>query len=424
MIHDLFGYTIQADKPEFLIPFTVRTIDGNIECTYQLGNSSKLLYRFGQREPMEYLHFWEEILRPLLDCDDWFMNPFSFLLDMNYLYTDMSVSQVYYIYIPSKEPCADYDTLQALIREMAQKNPVSNDKILNKILIAIMQGVTPKDLLELMKTEVSRSAELIVPQPVAKEEKKRKNSPNAVKQPPVVKEKAEERQAEPIVKENPVPVVDPVSGVGDIIIDFSGSEKKSTKSKGGLFGGGKKEKKEKPKKEKKPLFGKKKQADIMIGSIDAPEYKPPVSTAPIQEEPQNAYSPAPIIEEDSGVTQIDDVIETATGLRYSGHDSSMPSFIPVNITPGSVFTIGRFDVTYGKKQSDFEFPKSTKAVSRHHAAIERTVTGQYLLADDSSSAGTFVNGAKLMANVPCELHLGDRIQFGNGGADYIWEETN
>lgn len=90
------------------------------------------------------------------------------------------------------------------------------------------------------------------------------------------------------------------------------------------------------------------------------------------------------------------------------------------IGPGDVFTIGRFDVSVGRKQSNFEFDPKTKAVSRRHAAIERDGEGGYVIVDLSSRAGTFVNGERLVANVPKKLENGDKVSFGTGGADYIW----
>ena len=107
-------------------------------------------------------------------------------------------------------------------------------------------------------------------------------------------------------------------------------------------------------------------------------------------------------------------------LRLIG-DPSLPREIPVEIEVGRPFTIGRFDVSVGRPQSDFEFDKRTRAVSRHHAAIERGPEG-YTVQDLSSSAGTFVDGEKLIPNVPKPLRQGSRIAFGTGGAEYIWEE--
>ena len=108
-------------------------------------------------------------------------------------------------------------------------------------------------------------------------------------------------------------------------------------------------------------------------------------------------------------------------LRLVG-DPALPREIPVGLQPGQAFTIGRFDVSVGHQQSDYEFDKQTKAVSRHHAAIEREQDGCYTLVDLDSKAGTFLNGERLTPNVPVPLTRGSRVSFGTGGADYIWEE--
>ena len=80
------------------------------------------------------------------------------------------------------------------------------------------------------------------------------------------------------------------------------------------------------------------------------------------------------------------------------------------------------DSTVYEYTPDFEFDKKTKAVSRRHAVIERQADGSYALVDLSSSAGTFVDGQRLTANVPQVLHRGARVAFGTAGADYVWEE--
>ena len=63
-------YTIEADCPNFLVPFRHRSIDGQIECVYQLGDRSRLHYRFGKRNPKDYVELWSSILQPILDCGD------------------------------------------------------------------------------------------------------------------------------------------------------------------------------------------------------------------------------------------------------------------------------------------------------------------------------------------------------------------
>ena len=99
-----------------------------------------------------------------------------------------------------------------------------------------------------------------------------------------------------------------------------------------------------------------------------------------------------------------------------------PNEIGVNIPYGARFTIGRFDTFIGTKQSDFEFEPKTKAVSRRHAVIERkTDNGCYYITDLNSSAGTFVNGNKLIPDKPFKLENGFNVSFGHLGADYVWE---
>jgi DNA-binding CsgD family transcriptional regulator len=97
--------------------------------------------------------------------------------------------------------------------------------------------------------------------------------------------------------------------------------------------------------------------------------------------------------------------------------TGLPNMIPLYFHDRS-FSIGRFDVSVGQKQCDFELEKSTKAVSRRHASIERTTKG-YFIVDLNSRAGTFVNGDKISGSYM--LHNGDRVSFGTAGADYIFE---
>lgn len=123
---------------------------------------------------------------------------------------------------------------------------------------------------------------------------------------------------------------------------------------------------------------------------------------------------------DYDVTQLEMNESKGTHFRYVGNGGH-PNAIDVNIGVNEVFTIGRFDVSVGNKQCDFEFDKKTKAVTRRHAALECGENG-YSITDLSSSAGTFINGQKLPPNAPFKLESGSRVSFGHSGADYVWEE--
>jgi len=123
---------------------------------------------------------------------------------------------------------------------------------------------------------------------------------------------------------------------------------------------------------------------------------------------------------DPSMTDLGDVLEIGSKLHRSSHLYNLPEtiFLPLQSQP---FIIGRFDISIGRKQGDFEFEKNTKAVSRRHAAIERTVRGT-IVTDLISRAGTFINGQRISPGEPYLLKDGDHLSFGNAGADYIFEE--
>lgn len=391
-------YTIQADQPVFLVPFRYRCVDGEAECTYQLGNQSKLLYRCSSKAPGELTRFWELILQPLLDCSDWFLKPFSFVMDPQYLFLNKEGTSVSYLYVPSRENCSDYEMLRSMTVELAKKNPSTDTQLEVKILRTIMQDFQPKTFLEMLReTQPAVAAQALIPQ------RQQVQPPVEIKQsPPIIEDSQKEKissQSESL----------PEAMDGEIKIDLSGN-KKEKKSLFGLKEG--KKKKEKVKKEG-GLFGRKKEVskEIVLGA------------AAEQPAPHKMPQTPQIIEYmgDIDLTTIPENSEPASvHFRLVG-DPSLPRDIPVSLETGGIFTIGRFDVSVGRRQSGFEFEPRTKAVSRHHAAVERTAEG-YFLVDLGSSAGTYVNGEHLVPNVPHHLSRGCRVAFGTAGADYIWEE--
>lgn len=402
-------YTIQADQPAFLVPFRYRCVDGEAECTYQLGSRVKLLYHCSSKSPGELTGFWEKLLQPLLDCGDWFLKPFSFVLDIQYLYIGRDGGTVSYIYVPSKRDCGDMETLREMAAALAEKNPSTDANLEVKVLRAIMQDFQPRSFLQLLrknqpavlaKSLVSPQAPAAAPSPEARQRPQLAAAPEAVPEEP--------KQPEP--------------DSGDIVIDLSG---KKPPKKSGLFGGKEEKKKEKkPKKQKKEggLFGKKKAAaeekEIILGAAADRTPKPGVSYSPVPSASTEVSAVTGDCVTEDCVTTMDD-----TFFRLVG-DQRLPREIPVALNPGELFTIGRFDVTVGRRQSSFEFDSKTKAISRHHAAVERRADGSYTVTDLDSTAGTFVDGVRLTPNVPHPLAQGSRVSFGTAGADYIWEESD
>ena len=404
--------TIQFDPPGFLVPFRYRVVNGQVECTYQLGSRTKLQYRFGNRSPKDYVSFWEQVLQPLLDCGDWFLTPYSFVMDTQYLFVDRQGGEVSYLYIPSKEPCSDYGALCALVAELSQRNGVTDPALENKVLRAIMQDFRPKEFLTMLHQAMRdnippQQPAAPAPAPTPAPAPEPVPTPVAVPQPAAL---------DPQGKQAASPNPGFAGGLeDDIVIDLSGGEKKEKEKGWGLFGKkGKKPPKEETHK-RGGLFQKKEPPaqELLLGAAAQPAPSP--TPAPVI--PHQSWA-APT-EESCEATQLSDEM-SCPRLRLTG-DPSLPREIPVALEVGRAFTIGRFDVSVGRPQSDFEFDKRTRAVSHHHAAIERGPEG-YTVQDLSSSAGTFVDGEKLIPNVPRPLRQGSRIAFGTGGAEYIWEE--
>ena len=412
-------YTIMDDMPAFLVPFRHRFIDGQVEITYMPGSRGRLQYFYGRRNTREYISFWQSVLEPLLDCDDWFMNPFSLVLRAEHLYYDKAAQTVGYLYIPSVKPYSGYDGLKEMASLLSEHCPASDPVLENQVLRAITQDFNPKRFLQALKNSQ---------QPIQYDP--------PIQAPPFVAADKQPLPEYPIMQEQsvhiPVNIPAPQPVLNDIVINMPKGKhpkaftapkapkrpkalkapkaSKASKS-GGLFGGG-----------KKPAFEQEKCAPAMVpptphqilggAALDSVNGFGHPAPAMI-----SAYTP----ESDDGATVVeDDSPSHGAKLRLAG-DPSLPSDIIVDIAVGQLFTIGRRDVSAGMSQSCFEFDGKTKAISRRHAVIERVPDG-YIILDLSSRAGTYLNGQKLVSNMALKLDHGSRVSFGNAGANYIWEE--
>lgn len=403
--------TLETNQPEFILPFKHRAIDGEYEFTYQLGTRSKFSYMSGTRTVNEYVDLWISMLQPLLDCGDWFMNRYSFVLSAEYLYIDKHSKKISYIYIPSLRPCSDDRSIKDMVSSVANSNRVDNDRLENQVLRALPEFNLVQFLDMIRQHKAGGVKESVVGHV------------------PVVHDVPPQLTPQSMPVHEPIKPAEPVKPPGggglfegEFDIAFSGDEQKDDKpKKSGFLGFGGKKKEPKEPKEKSGLFGKKKpQQPEGILFDPAGENVAPLTPQPIQ--PIPIYHPEP---PDDGHTVIDETgsptpSNNSARFRYVG-GGSHPRIIEVTVQDGRAFTIGRFDVSVGRKQCDFEFHERTKAVSRRHAAIERR-DGGYFLVDVNSQGGTFINGSKITPGSAYKLERGLRVSFGFSGADYVWEE--
>lgn len=407
-------YTLKHTMPPFLIPFSDRTSEGQKVLTYRLEGYSKLRYFYGEKTLEGYIRLWEDLLQPLLDCKDWFLDPLCFLLEEDHLYQNRE-GTICYLYLPEKTPCSSNEGLRSMMVRLAGNNHISDPRVENIVLGMLVQDFRPEALLEALRRvgmpeqpQAASYSGAPAAAPVSRRE---------VPVPEPVRTQAER-------PEPPVPAAPSVpapAGEGEIVIDLSGGgEKPKKQSRFSLFGhkdkgeredkAAKKEKKAREKKEKEKKTGEK--APLMPPvQAAAPRPQP---AAPVYEPPYSARAAAAGSDE----TQLAE--EEGTCLRLVGM-AGLPPAIPVDIQAGGFFTIGRRDITVGRQQCSFEFREDTKAVSRRHAVIERDMEG-YTITDIGSRAGTRLDGEQLRPNIPYRLRRGARVSFGNGGADYLWEE--
>jgi len=366
-------YTIQAEYPDFILPFHYKGTDGQIEFVYKIGTLCKLQYFSGELTPGEYADLWQSLLKPLLECTDWFMNPCSFLLNTDFLYYDKDKKAVRYVYVPSAYGCSGYDAFYEMAIEISKMITVSDAVLENKVLRAIIKDFNPIEFLHIIKDHVKESAVCSDDIPVLEYH----------------------NIQEPAINKN-----EPAS---EMIIDsFQSADIEKSIIERETRG--------------YRIFSKrsrkKKAQQLELSAGNTLKSLPEKSVT--HPEPGE---PAEIL----GITQSTPTQSDGPGFKYVGY-AHLPPMIQIIISEGEMFTIGRFDAAIGKKQSNFEFDKKTRAVSRRHAVIERDIEG-YKIVDLSSSAGTFINNKKLPPNTPHGLETGCRVSFGNSGADYVWDVT-
>jgi len=379
-------YTLLNDMPDFLLPFSYRLVDGVCEFTYQVGNRTKMTYMSGPRNPTDYFDMWQGLIKPLIDCGDWFMKTFSFVLDYDHVYYDKNGKLLKYIYIPTVTDYSDFTSLRTMVMAVVKQNRVTDAVLENKVLLWALQDSTPQAFWDVMTT--SKSAQ-----------------ENAI--PPVLGSfhGGGDIQTPAPIAHISQPFVATMSSTSDNIVINAPSEKSSASkmqsiqaetNKGGFLGMLKR-------------IPKKLTEDI--SSITMKSQPPKV-----QQLHEIPYSR----DNENGVAVLNAIPPNSPRLRYIG-SAPNPHVIDVIIpNDDGVFTIGRFDVNVGIKKSSFEFDSNAKAISRRHAAIEKTIDG-YCLLDLNSATGTFINGQKLTPNTPSKIENGSRISFGNDGADYVWE---
>lgn len=411
-------YTIESDWPGFLVPFQRRQIDDKVEFLYMPQKRLNLMFFAGTRAREDYISLWKRLIEPLVQCEDWFMHVNGFVLDLQYLYLDTSKGReaISYLYLPVKQAGYDAIALQRLLQQVAAQFKTDDSDLTVRVLQSFLQvqGFQPSEFLQMLSSCANTGASVHSERPPeavfsAPQPEQPYHAAEPVQKAPAAAVVAAERKVAP-KQSSAAPSDDDFDAMDWDDEPASPRAQKPKKEK---------VRAEKPKKDWRGLFGKKEKQparaeSAVRGGAQLAEFTPQQPAQPVSAGmAQVIWQP----EADAdGVTQL---AVHGTRLRYSG-TMNYPPEIALTVRENGVFRIGRYDVSVGKLQSDFEFPADTPAVSRRHAAIMLRA-GSYSIVDLNSRAGTFVNGAKLTPNAQTALHDGDRVSFGNAGANYILE---
>lgn len=382
-------FTMAKDMPPFVVPFTYRYVNDKIEINYMVSRKSMLRYHVGTKSVEEFCRLFHNLLQPLQNCSDWFMDPFSFVLKYENLYYDSNQNQIFYLYIPSVAACSDAEELQQLAKQVERDFPVTDDAFRVKILEILTREFRIRDVLDVINSATTQNR--INPEKIEPQlEKSVDEKKNHISVP----------NGSAVGKEN--------DDIDDLEICFPQQEQPGKKGKksgflGGLFG--RREKKEAAKKPNRHLYSAADEKpasngkEFLSGNEDISEWFDSEKDANTVVKPKNGVKKARLV---------------CIG------DPALPKIIEIKMNSSNLFRIGRFDVKLGRKQSEFEFHEDTLEVSRHHAAIEWK-NGKYYITDIGSQEGTILDDKHLPLNVAVELKNGSNVSFGNAGADYRFE---
>ncbi len=83
--------------------------------------------------------------------------------------------------------------------------------------------------------------------------------------------------------------------------------------------------------------------------------------------------------------------------------------------PGRIYEVRKDRLTIGRSRESDIFLEDL-AVSRLHTTVGRDESGRYLLRDENSANGTYVNGQRVAEHV---LEEGDEIQVGQTVLSFV-----
>lgn len=456
---------IKQDCPPFIQPIHLMNIDGKIQVRHEFSGGICLSYIPMKMEKQELNRLLYQLLSPMPQCADWFLDYHHLCFDRSYIFVGQSDFKVRYIYQPERKQERTEEDILNFFRELIMDMEITDDMgYMTRLLKCTMQkGATIGMLMALVKENLQQgvgtqsvSQSQLQTQPMSQSTAQPAMSQSTVKlqiqsvsqsmsQPQTMPQRmsqlAQKSEAQPkqtlqnvtppqnTAKKSEQPLTglfadkefgksDLASLVGNGLFGDSVKPEKGKKEKPA-----KRERKEKAQTEKSgdlfgKLFGKEKKKDGAKGNagflqaepvqINAAELQ---KTAPVQPMYQQPYVDQSQMAEYMDRTEIaeDDEVVQNDALTLC-QDGEMMQQAPRRITltfEKGYAVLGRYDKT-GKACSDFNFDISLTYIGRRHMRIEKE-NEQYYLIDLESKNHTYLNGQELLPNHKYPLQKGDRI---------------
>ncbi len=405
-LDDIALKVIRRDCPDFLLPVRTMEIDGELELRYELQEGVRLAYLPKEMKRKDFTERLVHMLKPFKDCSDWFLDYHNFVLDENYILVSKDGQQVKYVYVPAGEYARSDEEIKEFFINMILKMDIQDDMgyMVNLLRIIKNPDANLLSLLEYFQKEMG----VQTPKPALEERPAAPApSPASAAAPAAPVQEPFHASAEPFGASH-----EEKDLLGSLFGDLEDSDSGNDKKK-------KKEKKEKPPKDKSAkgggLFGflkgkPKEEKAAMPVAAAAPAPSPASAATPVY---QN-FDPLPIPQDmaDSGD-------ETAILAEEEFHGNSelrlrlencmgcqCPSYIEIPL-PSGFATVGRANKN-GEAQSDYNFDASVSFVSRRHFRVEKE-QDHWKIVDLESSNGTYLNGERMVPNMPYPLQAGNRI---------------
>lgn len=383
---------IEKDTPEFLIPFRITTVNGEVVLKYKLVNATALKYTNMILPKNIFIQMYCNLLVPFLKGKDWFLNPHNICIDPQYIFCDNYTYKVYLIYIPEKTYINTDEEIMNFFKKVFANTTISDDKDFQVNLFRFFanEEATLSDLYRMLKEECERKMESgqAIPKPMAKT--------FSVAPIPAAKVVAPSSSAKTVKKEKKTEEM--ISDVKEKEANRSVIEE--------LFSDKKKEKK-KDKKKAFGIFGKKKEGDIQKKEEANPlEHGESMSFPSVSE-----ISSLPLCQiEESDVTEIKGGVFGNVTASLELIDSAVPGAMQRIVLDfrGEYAIVGR--ISADEIKPEIAFPSEFKRIGRRHARIERRGEEYYII-DLGSMNHTLLNGQILVPNQPYRLQNGMELTF-------------